>query len=69
MIEVFKTNISNEAEANGILQVLISMLPESFINFDLEDCDSILRIQNCVVHTSEIESILRRNGFECEVLE
>ena len=69
MVEVFKTNISNEEDAHGILSVLMSLLPDAFINFDLEDCDNILRIQNCAVHTSEIETIVRHKGFECDVLE
>ena len=69
MVEVFKTNIEDEHEANEILIELFSLLPKSFINFDLEDCDKILRIQNCEVHTTAIVRILNQNGFKCERLE
>ena len=69
MIEVFKTNIDDEQAATSILNQLVSLLPQSFINFDLEDCDKILRIQNCEVQIAAIVKILNQNGFECERLE
>lgn len=68
MVEVFKTNIE-ENIADSILQKLVSHLPESYVNFDLEDCDRILRIENCTVHAMEVIQIIKQNGFECELLE
>lgn len=69
MIEVFKTNIKDEDTAETILCRLMAYLPEAYINFDLEDCDNILRIENCQKHSSEVILIIRQNGFECERLE
>ncbi len=69
MIEVFKTNISEEKIATSIQNELLSYFPEFVINFDLEDCDRVLRIENCRVHALEVIQILKQNGFECQLLE
>ena len=46
MIEVFKTNITEAQKANQIALKIQTILPGAQINFDLEDCDKILRIEN-----------------------
>ncbi|WP_169514451.1 hypothetical protein [Gelidibacter mesophilus] len=51
MIEVFKTNITDKTRAKSVRKEFLVRLPKSYINFDLEDCDRILRIENCTVHT------------------
>jgi hypothetical protein len=43
-VEVFKTNVGNQRTANH-LKLLLERLPACKINFDLEDCDNILRIK------------------------
>ena len=45
MIEVFKTNIQSQYEAKVILEELNFQFPDYAINFDLEDCDKILRVE------------------------
>tara|TARA_R110002049_G_scaffold175107_2_gene342442 strand:+ start:12728 stop:12937 length:210 start_codon:yes stop_codon:yes gene_type:complete len=69
MIEVFKTNITNKKTANDLLLELAKEIPNSRINFDLEDCDRILRIENCTIHTTEVIQILEQHGYKCELLE
>ncbi|MEO6348278.1 MAG: hypothetical protein ABIO60_10265 [Aquaticitalea sp.] len=69
MIEVFKTNITEEAIAESILKELIAFMPNSTINFDLEDCDNILRVTNCSFHATEVILVLNKNGYECQILE
>ncbi len=69
MIEVFKTNIVEDTIANAIQDELLSRFPGFLINFDLEDCDNILRIENCTVGTEEVIQIINQNGFYCEALE
>lgn len=69
MVEVFKTNVNEEIIADVILKILVLSLPESYINFDLEDCDRILRIENCKIHTSEVIQILKQYGYERLLLE
>lgn len=45
MIEIFKTNVSNERQAARVLKLLGARLPGCRFNFDLEDCDRILRAE------------------------
>ncbi len=45
MVEVFKTNVQKNNEAKMLLKQLICRLPNHIINFDLSDCDKILRVK------------------------
>jgi len=69
MVEVFKTNIQQQTQAEILLAVLGQHFPHSRINFDLEDCDKILRVEGKIVSTSQIIEIVNSNGYYCEVLE
>ncbi|MCB0450904.1 MAG: hypothetical protein KDC97_12365 [Confluentibacter sp.] len=68
MVEVFKTNIDNELLANAVLYELTLYMPHSKINFDLEDCDSILRIENNKVNLDLVIGIVNNKGCYCEPL-
>jgi hypothetical protein len=46
--------------------LLNGLLPNSSWNFDLEDCDNILRIDS---ETEIMESILNNGTFDCTELE
>ena len=46
MVEVFKTNISTQSKAEKVLRILNSKFPDYKVDFDLEDCDNILRVEN-----------------------
>ena len=46
IVEIFKTNVNNQQLANRIIADLIHLYPNYRINFDLEDCDNILRIED-----------------------
>lgn len=45
MTEIFKTNVQTEIEALLLTRLLGKIFSEAKINFDLEDCDKILRIE------------------------
>jgi hypothetical protein len=45
MIEVFKTNVNNREQAEQVLEQIHNTFAGYKANFDLEDCDRILRIQ------------------------
>lgn len=45
MIEVFSTNIRDRAEADRLLEQIHQAFQGHTANFDLDDCDRILRIQ------------------------
>lgn len=69
MIEIFKTNVKEEKEAKKILNILIAEFPKCKINFDLEDCDKILRIEGIDFTVRIIEKRLKKIGFICTVIE
>ena len=70
MVEVFKTNVNDKNTAS----ILIDEIHQSFVaytaNFDLDDCDKILRVKSThgIVHPSGLIKILHRYGFTAEVL-
>lgn len=45
MVEVFKTNEENYTDSEEILKTLKKKFPLLKINFDLDDCDKILRVE------------------------
>ena len=69
MVEVFKTNIRDKMTAHLIASHLQEHFPGGKINFDLDDCDNILRVENENVCPEKIALILSSNGYTCEVLE
>jgi hypothetical protein len=69
MIEVFKTNVKDAAEAGRLTALLRHHFPGSRINFDLHDCDRILRVEGTDFRAGEVEALVRENGCACSVLE
>lgn len=49
--------------------VLVETFPSMKINFDLEDCDKVLRVEGREVEALQIIGIVKEKGFECEVLD
>ncbi|UAY51518.1 hypothetical protein [Ferruginibacter albus] len=69
MIEVFKTNITCKETAAAIVIQLQSKLPHAKINFDLHDCDNILRVDAPHDMVQLVTAHLADAGFYCEVLQ
>ena len=69
MVEVFKTDVREISQAEKLLRLLSAYFPQSKINFDLEDCDKILRIDSHTNISDDAIFALRRQGFKCEELE
>jgi hypothetical protein len=69
MIEVFKTNVENAGDANNIVQMLLQHFPGSRINFDLQDCDKILRVEGKDFCIETILTFMNESGFHCSILE
>jgi len=69
MIEVFKTNVEKTNDANSIVALLLEHFPGSKINFDLHDCDKILRVEGKDFSNDKVMTLLRKSGFYCEILE
>jgi hypothetical protein len=68
MVEVFKTNVRHGELADQLAAILLERFPFFRINFDLEDCDKILRIEGTQICTNTIIKLLNANGVECDVL-
>jgi hypothetical protein len=69
MVEVFKTNVQEQDQAGQLLVLLSQQFPLSKINFDLDDCDKILRIEAEVIAQEEIMNLIHMNGYQCCILE
>lgn len=69
-IEVFKTNIAEEETARQLALLLRSSYPGYKVDFDLEDCDRILRIESKekAIDNQGINTICHNAGFQIEVL-
>ena len=44
MVEVFRTNVKQRDHANILISQIHKAFPDYKANFDLEDCDKILRV-------------------------
>lgn len=67
-IEIFKTNVyrrSQSRELAGSLQMHFN----GSVHFDLEDCDKVLRIEAAEVDPALVISLVKAQGFDCEVLD
>jgi hypothetical protein len=69
MVEVFKTNIQQRRQAKLLLGILEKRFPLFRINFDLEDCDKILRIEGENIPQEKIAELVKENGYQCNVLD
>jgi len=68
MVEVFKTNVRSIRDAKRVTQKLCEQFPEHRINFDLSDCDRILRIQGQCIPEEKIIDIVTGLDYRCEPL-
>lgn len=68
MVEVFKTNVEGNDLADRIIEILNLEWPDCRINFDLEDCDRILRVEGEILQAESIRKIVSNNGIHCEIL-
>ena len=66
---VFKTSVATKRDVRFIRPFIDELVNKSGRwNFDLEDCDNILRIESSFIATYNISKILNHHGYECEVL-
>lgn len=70
MVEVFRTNIDTEKKADFILEKLNRAFLDCKINFDLEDCDNILRMEtrDTNINAASVIEFVKDYGFQIEVL-
>jgi len=70
MIEVFKTNVQEQKHAAAIVNEIHEQLNNCHANFDLQDCDNILRVKSASgeVPVTMLFEIVNKYGYRAEVL-
>ncbi|TDW52282.1 hypothetical protein EV144_101971 [Flavobacterium sp. 270] len=68
MVLVFKTNVNTISKVKKVSPKLNRLFPKTKWNFDLEDCDNILRFETENNIIKEIIILMKITGFECEAL-
>jgi hypothetical protein len=70
MIEVFKTNVTTRESAHMLIDQIHMTFTGYEANFDLDDCDHILRIhyEKGNVESSLIICLLKNFKFDAEIL-
>ena len=69
MIEVFKTDVKDPEDANRLVLEIDSAFTGCIANFDLTDCDRILRIKHPpTIDPALFIELLDRLGYQAEVL-
>jgi len=65
IVEVFKTNVALAASASRMIDTLQQHFPAYRVNFDLHDCDNVLRVESHTgsIDTSGIMLTLSRSGY------
>lgn len=69
MVEVFKTDVQKVSQAKKIIALLLEHFPDNRINFDLSDCDRVLRIEGDEFDADRIITLVTAHGFACNVLD
>lgn len=68
MIEVFKTNVPDSMVAELLMARLQRIFPGCRVNFDLDDCDRVLRIEGHDLCSKQIMALCNTAGYDCAVL-
>jgi hypothetical protein len=71
IVKVFKTDVQDQLVARHIILFLQQTFSHCRINFDLDDCDRILRIESHQgsIEETEIQLLITRCGHHCEPLQ
>jgi hypothetical protein len=69
LVEVFKTDVRQRRQAKLLLGILQKRFPLLRINFDLEDCDKILRVEGENIQQEKIARLIIENGYQCNILD
>lgn len=65
IVEIFKTNVQKEVDKNYIIAIIQNSFPDYKFNFDLEDCDKILRVEAAALDSKDIVKHVNNLGYTC----
>ena len=70
-VQVFKTDVQDQKDAKRIILFLHQNYSHCKVNFDLDDCDRILRIESRLgpVKETAIQLVVAGYGYDCEPLQ
>lgn len=68
-ILIFITSVEKPEHVMEVKPLLTAVPAITGWNFDLEDCDNILRIEASNISPRYIESLLQTAGYDCRELE
>ena len=69
MLEIFKTNVTDTSQAASVITLLNQHFPQCQVNFDLHDCDKILRIKGESFAIDKIIELVASCSFHCNLLD
>ena len=69
MIYVFKISVKTKMQAKKLKPHIDKILRKAKWNFDLNDCDKVLRVDSEENVILPIINVLKNHNFECEELE
>jgi len=69
MVEVFKTDVQKKAQSKMLVCILSEAFPSFKINFDLSDCDKVLRVEGDNIEALRIMILVKEYGVKCEILD
>ena len=68
-VEVFKTNVETGEQAERLAILIRENFPEYTVNFDLDDCDRVLRVKSSgSIRESSILTLLQNSGIDAAIL-
>ena len=65
IVNIFKTDVETKREAELLLYILIKEVSNCKVNFDLDDCDNILRIESEKCLKKDITDCMLKLGYSC----
>ncbi|MEO6818926.1 MAG: hypothetical protein ABI204_04315 [Ginsengibacter sp.] len=68
MILIFKTSVKSKTQVKKLKPYFDKILQKAKWNFDLEDCDKILRIDSDEETVLPIINLLKSHQYDCEEL-
>lgn len=70
MVEVFKTDVKNQNQADFLIREIQNKFSTCEVNFDLDDCDKVLRVESRKgeIPSPSIISLLNGYGFRARIL-
>lgn len=68
-VEIFKTNVVYQQEADELIHALSHVFSDVKFNFDLDDCDRILRLEGSNLPVDSVVRWMIAQKYCCELLD